>query len=149
MSTALSTTQPASFVPEPPPRTAKDIREQVQLIQDVMKEVMQEGQHYGVIPGTERKDKDGKDISKKTLLKPGAEKLCLTFRLAPSYTIAEEHDGAHLTITSTCTLTSVPTGRLLGTGMGSCSTKEKKYAYSQAVRTCPACSTATAPPGPG
>ena len=85
MSTALSTTQPASFVPEPPPRTAKDIREQVQLIQDVMKEVMQEGQHYGVIPGTERKDKDGKDISKKTLLKPGAEKLCLTFRLAPSY----------------------------------------------------------------
>lgn len=139
MSTLLTIPTPGTLVPEPPPRTAKDIREQVNLIQDVMREVMQEGQHYGVIPGTERTDTHGKDISKKTLLKPGAEKLCLTFRLAPSYTVQETSDGQHLSITSTCTLTSIPTGRVWGSGMGSCSTKEKKYAYSQAVRTCPAC----------
>ncbi|HEV8714663.1 MAG TPA: hypothetical protein VGX03_17765 [Candidatus Binatia bacterium] len=43
--------------------TVQDIKVQVQLIQEVMQAVMQEGYHYGVIPGTE----------KPTLLKSGAE----------------------------------------------------------------------------
>ena len=55
------------------PATA--IKAQVQLIQQVMKEVMQKDEHYGVIPGT----------LKPSLLKSGAEKLCLTFRLDPQY----------------------------------------------------------------
>ena len=60
---------------EGPTLTAQDIKAQVQLIQEVMQAVMQEGYHYGVIPGTE----------KPTLLKPGAEKLTMTFRLAPIF----------------------------------------------------------------
>ena len=50
---------------------------QVAKVQEAMKAVMKSGEHYGVIPGTE----------KPTLLKPGAEKLCLLFRLDPQYKI--------------------------------------------------------------
>jgi hypothetical protein len=79
--------------------------------------VMVKDEDFGVIPG-------GK---KPSLWKPGAEKLCLTFRLSPSFTSVETYDGDHLTIKSTCTLTHIPTGRVMGGGEAICSTKEKKY----------------------
>lgn len=106
-----------------------DVRGQVNLIQHVLREVMQRDQHYGVIPGTE----------KPTLLKAGAEKLCLTFRLDPQYEVTQERDGLHLTVTSKCTLYHIPSSQRFGSGMGSCSTREAKYAYRQASRKCPTC----------
>lgn len=102
---------------------------QVQKIQQVMDRVMQKDEHYGIIPGTK----------KPTLLKPGAEKLCLAFRLDPQYESTETYDGLHLTVKSHCTLYHITTGIRLGSGEGSCSTKESKYAYRRAGRTCPAC----------
>jgi hypothetical protein len=110
--------------------TVQDIRAQVNLIQHVMREVMKKDEHYGVIPGTG---------TKPTLLKAGAEKLCLTFRLDPQYDITEKYEGAHLTIVSKCTLFHIPTGQRFGSGMGSCSTREGKYAYRQAAIKCPEC----------
>ncbi len=107
-----------------------DIKAQVNLIQHVMREVMQQDQHYGVIPGTG---------TKPTLLKAGAEKLCLTFRLDPQYDITERQDGIHLHITSKCTLYHITTGQRYGSGMGSCSTREAKYAYRKSARKCPNC----------
>lgn len=107
-----------------------DVRSQVQLIQQVMHEVMQKDQHYGVIPGTG---------TKPTLLKAGAEKLCLTFRLDPQYEIEQKSEGKHLTIMSKCTLYHIPSGQRYGSGMGSCSTMESKYAYRNAAIKCPAC----------
>jgi hypothetical protein len=106
-----------------------DLVAQVQKIQTAMKTVMAEGEHYGVIPGT----------NKPTLLKPGAEKLCLLFRLDPEPETIETYQGDHLTVVSRTTLYHIPTGQRLGTGMGSCSTKETKYAYRNATRKCPAC----------
>lgn len=111
------------------PLTAKAIREQVNLIQSVMREVMKENEHYGVIPGTK----------KPTLYKSGAEKLCLTFRLAPRYEVSQVGSDGHLSVLSTCTLYHVVSGQRLGSGMGSCSTRETKYAYRQTARKCPAC----------
>ena len=107
-----------------------DIKAQVNLIQHVMKEVMQLDQHYGVIPGTG---------TKPTLLKAGAEKLCLTFRLDPQYEIEQRQDGKNLTIMSKCTLWHIPSGQRYGSGMGSCSTLESKYAYRTNKRKCPKC----------
>jgi len=107
-----------------------DIKAQVNLIQHVMHEVMQKDQHYGVIPGTG---------TKPTLLKAGAEKLCLTFRLDPQYEITERQDGIHLHVTSKCTLFHITTGQRYGSGMGSCSTREAKYAYRTQARKCPSC----------
>lgn len=107
-----------------------DVRAQVNLIQQVMREVMHKDEHYGVIPGTGNKP---------TLLKAGAEKLCLTFRLDPQYEIEQKQDGKHLTIMSKCTLYHIPTGQRFGSGMGSCSTLESKYAYRTSKRKCPNC----------
>src|SRR5262245_24189287 len=52
--------------------TAAEHRAQVNLIQQVMREVMEENVHYGKVPGT----------GKPSLWKPGAEKLSMTFHIA-------------------------------------------------------------------
>lgn len=108
---------------------AHAIRAQVNLIQEVMKEVMIKDTHFGIIPGT----------PKPSLYKPGAEKLCLTFRLDPQYESVDRFLGEHLFVKSKCTLYHSTTGRRLGSGEGSCSTKESKYAYRKGQRLCPKC----------
>jgi hypothetical protein len=118
-----------------------DLLAQVSKIQTLMQKVMHDGEHYGVIPGTGgRRDANGHELPPKpTLLKPGAEKLCLLFRLDPQYHSGETVEGKHLTVKTTCTLWHIPTGQRWGSGEGSCSTKESKYAYRQASRVCPDC----------
>ncbi|MDP3703892.1 MAG: hypothetical protein Q8R78_05850 [Candidatus Omnitrophota bacterium] len=102
----------------------------INKVHEVMKRAMQEGHHYGVIPGT----------PKPSLWKPGAELLCVMFRLDPQYVAQERREpDDHLTVTTTCTLWHIPTGQRAGSGMGSCSTRESKYAYRQASRVCPKC----------
>lgn len=101
--------------------TVADMRAQVNLIQGIMQNVMQKDEHYGVIPGTK---------GKPTLLKPGAEKLSMTFRLVPEYRIERiDYDGGHREYIVTCRLTHAPSGTFQGEGVGSCSTMEKKYRY--------------------
>ena len=112
-----------------PERSVEELIAQVQKIQTLMDKVMKDGEHYGVIPGTQ----------KPTLLKPGAEKLCLLFRLDPQYESVDSHDGQHLTIKSSCTLWHIGSGLRMGSGQGSCSTKETKYAFRHAARKCPTC----------
>jgi hypothetical protein len=109
--------------------TVGELVGQVQLIQEAMKVAMRDGEHFGVIPGTD----------KPTLLKPGAEKLCLLFRLDPEYDSIELREGDHYTVTATCRLFHIPTGNRIASGQGLCSTKESKYAYRNAKRVCPAC----------
>lgn len=104
--------------------TPGQLQAQVTLIQEVMSAVMQEGVHFGKIPGCG---------DKPTLLKPGAEKLSLTFRLRPI--IDNDRDvrvddlgNGHREITVYChVMNSV--GEELATGVGSCSTMESKYRY--------------------
>lgn len=104
--------------------------EQVSLIQQAMQKVMKTDEHYGTIPGT----------NKPTLLKPGAEKLCLLFRLAPSYDLQEiREDDGHYSVRAVCRLTHIPTGNFVGEGTGSCTTHETRYAYRNAQRVCPTC----------
>jgi hypothetical protein len=111
--------------------TPDRIVKQVGLIQEVMKSVMHLGEHYGKIPGCG---------DKPTLLKPGAEKLCTTFRLAPSYVITEKIiPNGHREYQVVCTLTHIPTGAIFGQGVGSASTMESKYRYRKAERVCPMC----------
>lgn len=118
-----------SAPPLPGELSVVEVLAQVEKIQTLMQKAMKENEHYGKIPGT----------PKPTLLKAGAEKLCLMFRLDPQYEITETRDGNHLTITSRCTLYHVTSGLRMGSGMGSCSTRESKYAYRKGERTCPTC----------
>src|SRR6185437_4114886 len=104
---------------------------QTKKIQELMQVALIDGEHYGAIPGTGQK---------KTLLKPGAEKLCLMFRFSPEYSHDTEREPTgHLTVNSTCRLIHSPSGTLVATGSGMCSTHESKYAYRKAQRLCPNC----------
>ena len=101
------------------PSTVGEIREQVNLIQQMMREVMKPNVHYGTIPGTD----------KPALYKPGAEKIGLTFRLAASFEVQADHlANGHREYTVTCRLTARD-GTLVGEGIGVCSTMEGKYRY--------------------
>lgn len=102
----------------------------VEKIKEVQAKVMKADHHYGVIPGTG---------GKPTLLKPGAEILTLTFQLDPQFKPVETWDGEHLESVVTCTLYHAPTGTRVGAGIGSCTTKESKYAYRKGERLCPKC----------
>jgi hypothetical protein len=92
---------------------------QVSLIQSVMSRVMKKGEHFGTIPGCGPKP---------VLLKAGAEKLALTFRLAPRFSvIMREMKDDHREYEVLTELVSIVTGDFCGQGIGSCSTKEKRF----------------------
>lgn len=98
----------------------EDLVEQVALIQRVMETVMEEGEHYGVIPGTE----------KPTLYKAGAEKLCVTFRVRPEYEIMKEHTDESLVYYRVkCRLIGIHSGIIVGEGVGSCNSNEDKFLW--------------------
>jgi len=108
-----------------------EILAQVRLIQEVMSKVMVENEHFGVIPGCG---------TKKTLLQPGAQKLTMTFRLAPKYEIQEtDIANGHKGYRVVCTLKSITSGTFVGQGVGCCSTMESKYRWRQGARKCPKC----------
>lgn len=113
-----------------PTLSVEAVLERVRKITELMQKAMRPSVDYGIIPGTN---------SKPTLLKPGAEKLCVMFRLAPKYTTSKTfHPDGHLTVESTCQIYDLAEN-FLGEASTMCSTRESKYAWRQAQRTCPAC----------
>lgn len=108
-----------------------DLVLQVKDIQEAMKKVMHDKEHYGKIPGCG---------DKPTLLKPGAEKLLLFFRMAPRYTIIKSDLGrGHREYEITCDLVQKGNESFCGSGVGSSSTMEGKYRYRNAEKKCPEC----------
>jgi hypothetical protein len=104
---------------------------QIKQIQQIYKDIMKIGVHYGpAFPGSD----------KPSLLQPGAELLNLIFRIddQPKITIKELGNG-HREYTLELTAYNLVTGQRLGSGVGSCSTMESKYRYRQAQLTCPQC----------
>lgn len=95
----------------------------VRLIQEVMQSVMKKDTHYGVIPGCE----------KPSLWKPGAELLCVTFRIAPSYQIDDLSTEEAVRYRVRCIGTHQGTGAIIGEGLGECSTNEEKYKWRRAA----------------
>lgn len=109
---------------------------------------MTEGEDYGHIPGMEPKAGD-KRKARKTLLKPGAEKLCNLFGLEPKITFKEQemdwtgaNHGGEPFFYFLYRFTIYRDGRCLGEGEGSCNSWEKKYRYRNGERKCPACGAA-------
>jgi hypothetical protein len=102
------------------PLRALDVRAQVNLIQEVMRDVMHRDTHYGTVPGCG---------DKPTLLQPGAHKLLMTFRLVPDpeVTITDMGNG-HREVRCKVKLYSQG-GVFLGAGVGTCSTMEGKYRF--------------------
>ena len=104
--------------------SAADIRAQVNLIQEVMKSVMQgpskehpEGVHYGILPGS----------NKPSLYKPGAEKLATTFRIAVNPEVEDLSTETEKRYRVRAVGTS--NGVFVGAGIGEASTNETKYRW--------------------
>ena len=99
--------------------SAVEIRQRVNLVQEVMQGIMKRETHYGTIPGTQ----------KPTLYKPGAEVLCVTFRVAQEYRIEDLSGPAVARYRVTCVGRHQMTGVALGEGVGECSSSEEKYKW--------------------
>ena len=95
------------------------LKERVVLVNKALNEIMIKDEHYGKIPGCGNKP---------TLLKAGTEKLCMLFRLSPSFEIlVREMNEGHREYQVTTTLRHISTGDIWAQGVGCCSTMESKY----------------------
>lgn len=130
--TALAKQEPAGALARPMDDggiSVEALIARVDKIKEVQRRVMKEGQHFGKVPG----------VDKPTLLKPGAELLGMTFQLDAQFKPEDRWDGQHLECVVTCTLFNIQSGHRVGGGLGSCSTKESKYAWRKGERECPQC----------
>jgi hypothetical protein len=93
---------------------------------DIQKSVMKSDVDFGIIPG----------CAKPTLLKPGAELLCVTFnvadRMSDGYPERIEEDG-HVRYIVKLDFYDRVSNTYLGFGIGECSSAEKKYCWRASV----------------
>lgn len=93
------------------------------VVQDVMRAVMKPELHYGKIPGTD----------KPTLFQPGADVLCMTFRIAPEFAIEDLSTADVVRYRVTCRGVHQLSGVTLGSCVGEASSGEEKYKWRRAV----------------
>lgn len=111
--------QVATIQPAGRSMTAVDIRAQVNLVQDVMKAVMRENVHYGVIPGCKQP----------SLYKAGSEVLLTTFRIAVSVEVEDLSTTDCIRYRVRTIGTHQGSGIVVGEGIGECSSDESKYRW--------------------
>lgn len=100
------------------------IKQNQQAIFDLMRDALQYGIDFGEIPGTD----------KKTMLKPGAEKVLMMFGLSVEVSIAQDlgdHDSIRYRIILIAR--SRGSGVVIGSGVGECSSNEEKYRWRRVV----------------
>lgn len=96
----------------------------LQELQAFVKSVMKQGEDYDTIPGTK----------KPTLLQPGAQKLCEVYGLVQTFQDVEvvqhwESEPPFFHYRKKCMLLSRSTGDVVAEGIGSCNSRESRYAY--------------------
>lgn len=89
------------------------------LVQEVIQEVMVEGVHYGIIPGT-------KDV---TLYKAGSEKLLTVFRISADPQVIDLSIPGERRYQVRVIGRSMVSGVVVGVGIGECSSDESKYKW--------------------
>ena len=101
-------------------------------IHQFISRIMVAGEDYGTVPGSK----------KPTLLKPGAEKLCNFFGLAPELDVVqriENWDDSPPFFAYEIKCRLVRDSVVRGEGLGSCNSREAKYYWREAQRVCPQC----------
>lgn len=112
--------------------TPEEAKRRLTELQQFVKSVMVDGDDYGIIPGT----------AKPTLFKPGAEKLCEIYGLAPVVDVThriEDWDRGFFHYEVRTQLVSKRTGAVVAVGVGSCNSKEERYRWRDSKRKCPSC----------
>ena len=130
---ALVAVERARFMPA---MSIESAVERYNAVTEFVSRVLRKDVDYGVIPGTE----------KRTLLKPGAEKLTTFFGLSTRFQLLERiedwtgdsHGGEpFFYYLYRCRL--VRGDVLIAEGDASCNSRETKYRWREAQRACPAC----------
>jgi hypothetical protein len=103
--------------------TVAAMRANVQMVQHLMRELMVEDVHFGVVPGTK----------KPSLYQPGAELIALTFHWATRYRNDDLSYEDVVRYRVTCELYSRDSGDFIGSGQGEASSDEDKYRWRKAV----------------
>lgn len=110
---------------EQPPQgrylTPANVREHVNLIQEVMRSVMIKDTHFGVIPGCKQP----------SLYKAGSEVLLTTFRIAVSVQVEDLSTPDCIRYRVRTIGTHQSSGIVVGEGIGECSSDEEKYKWRQ------------------
>lgn len=104
------------------PMTVMGLLERRQMVQTVIEEVMVEGVHYGIIPGTQEM----------SLLKEGAEVLLSTFHIAVEPIVTDLSTPTEVRFRVECRGTHMGTQGYVGSGVGVCSSNEEKYRWRKA-----------------
>ncbi len=103
-----------------------------QALVQATRDVFRDGVDYGVIPGTG---------GRKTLLKPGAEKLSTLFGLRPTFRLQdalEDWDIGRFHYRYRCVLLDAA-GQVMADAEGSCNSLEVKYRWRTKPLICPTC----------
>jgi hypothetical protein len=104
--------------------TVAQVKTSINLIQQVMQETMKKDAHYGTIPGCG---------SKPTLFKAGAEKIMAAFHLVCSPVVDDLSALPDLIRYQVRAEIRAADGRLVGVGIGECSSDEEKYRWRKAI----------------
>jgi hypothetical protein len=110
----------------------EEMRRQISELDEFKRSIMIKDVDYGDIPGTH----------KPTLLKPGAEKLCMVFGLAPTFesvTKVEEWERGFFHYDERCVLTNKRNGMVVASANGSANSKETRYRWRDSKPVCPGC----------
>lgn len=103
----------------------EEVEYRIHMLQDFIKKYMKKDEDYGEIPG----------ISKPTLLKPGAEKLCDVYgfsKLVEVKNRIEDWEKGLFHYEVEVTLLNKKNNLVESQGVGSCNSKERKYRYQDA-----------------
>jgi hypothetical protein len=111
------------FDPNQAPLQVQELTQRMQHVQAVIKQVMREDVHFGVIPGTK----------KKTLLKEGSEILLNTFHIAVDPEVEDLSTDDVVKYRVRCVGRHIGTGNIVGYGLGMCSSNEDKYKWRRPV----------------
>lgn len=103
--------------------SATEVVQHALVVQEVLRAVMKPDVHYGKIPGTD----------KQTLFQPGADVLCMTFRIAPEFTIEDLSTVDAVRYRVTCRGVHQLSGVTLGSCVGEASSGEEKYKWRRAA----------------
>lgn len=105
--------------------TVQEMRNHIGIIHEMIKETMQDGVHFGKIPGCG---------DKPTLFKPGAEKILMAFKMVNSDpivdTLRNDDEEYHVRVR---TRIFTRAGVSVGDGLGEASTSEERYAWRAAA----------------
>lgn len=107
------------------PIPKQQLIQQRQDMADYLREIMKQGTHWDYVGRG--------DDAEPTWLKPGVELLFNSFQLSPSFTLDNQSADGEVTYLITCSAVFLPTMKIVGQGIGSCSSLEEKYAWRRAV----------------